>query len=220
MKNKAILFELIELLELFEQENSNNKTAMTTSDFLYFLVDRSHYGFKRDELSGGVEDWRDKHTPQDELNTDISILVVMLFRYAKAYIKKALENSSIKSADDFSFLITLLTYPSMSKMELTSMQVMEKTSGNEIINRLIREDFISQTKDTHDKRKVQIKLTEKGRQEIFSVLPNMKLVSEIIVGNLTGQEIKTFAFLLRKLDKFHSQHYEKAKTKNLKDLLP
>jgi hypothetical protein len=62
-------------------------------------------------------------------------LVTLLFRYAKGYIKKALQDSIIQTADEFAF--NLITFESLTKTELISKQVMEKTSGVEVIKRLV-----------------------------------------------------------------------------------
>jgi hypothetical protein len=53
-----------------------------------------------------------------------------MYRYAKGYIKKALQESIIQTPDEFSFLITLMTFESLTKTELINKQVIEKTSGN------------------------------------------------------------------------------------------
>lgn len=220
MKSKVILLDLIEHLSAYETDCVQNGLELNTSDFIGYV--NSKYKLqsaKRDELSGGVEDWRPEELPEDKPLTDISILVVLLFRYAKGYIKKALKNSEIKTADEFSFLITLLTYESMSKMELINLQIMEKTSGNEIINRLIKYGFVEQDKDTVDKRSVRIKITPSGRAEIIGVLPQMQLVSQIVVGNLKEEEKNSLAFILRKLDHYHNDIFHNSKDCELNELL-
>ena len=193
---------------------------MNTTDFLGFI--NSHHKFdsvKQSEISGKNEDWREMQAGDNGSNTDISILLVMMFRYAKGYIKKALKDSKIKTADDFSFMITLLTYDSMTKMELINLQVMEKTSGTEIINRLIKLGLVEQSQDEKDKRSVRIKLTDAGKKEIYSILPQMRLVSQIVTGNLSENEINTLAYTLRKLDHFHNDIFNNQKDKQLEELL-
>lgn len=220
MKIKEILIDVLNYLDAYEQENVSNQQELNTTDFLGYM--NSHHQFdsiKQNEVSGKNEEWRDMQTTASGSNTDISILVVMLFRYAKGYIKKALKNSKIKTADDFSFMITLLTYDSMTKMELTNLQIMEKTSGNEIINRLIRLGLVEQSQDEKDKRSVRIKLTEEGKKEIVSVLPQMRLVSQIVIGNLNENEINTLAYILRKLDHYHNDIFTSKKDVELTELI-
>lgn len=220
MKVKNILFDILDYLEAYENENLDNTKNLNTTDFLGFVNSRHQFGnLKRDSISGGEEHWIDSETFQNGMNTDISILIVMMFRYAKGYIKKALKDSRINSADEFSYMVTLLTYNSMTKMELINMQVMEKTSGNEIINRLIKMGFIEQSQDENDKRSVRIKLTELGRNEILAVLPSMRAVSQIVVGDLSENEINTLGYMLRKLDHFHNDIFHNRKDSDLQELI-
>ena len=99
MKTKDILLELIDYLDKYEQENSKSNTNLNTSDFLGFInTNYQTQNVKVRELNKGNQelDNNETHGP----NTDISILIVLLFRYAKGYIKKALKDSQIKTADE------------------------------------------------------------------------------------------------------------------------
>ena len=174
---------------------------------------------KRELISGGDDNWRLDTSRGADLTTDVSILVVMLYRYARGYIKKALTKSEIKNGDDFSFLITLMTYESMTKIELTKMLVMEKTSGNEIIKRLVNQKFIEQTPDSEDRRSVRIRITDFGREQVIKILPEMQLVSKIVTGNMNESEIRTFSYLLRKLDDYHNDIYHNKKELELPELV-
>jgi len=144
---------------------------------------------------------------------------VLLFRYAKGYIKKALKDSQIKTADEFSYLITLLANESMSKTELIQNQIMEKTSGTDIINRLLKQGLIEQFDDIVDKRSIRIKITQTGRMELLQIMPKMQLVSQIVTGNLTETEKNMLAYSLRKLELFHNDIFTNKKGSELKDLL-
>ncbi len=135
--------------------------------------------------------------------TSIAILVTYLYRYAKLYTKKALHGSEIESPDEFSFLIILLTHDSLSKTELINKNVHEKTTGMEIIKRLLRMGLITQFDDDIDKRSQRIAITDHGRRTIFSVLDKMEVVSKLVSGNLSELEKHTLKQLLEKLDHFH-----------------
>jgi DNA-binding MarR family transcriptional regulator len=150
---------------------------------------------------------------------DISILIVMMYHYAKGYIKKALKESCLQTPDEFSFLITLMTYDSMSKSELITKQVMEKTSGSEVIRRLISRGLIIESADTIDKRSIRVSITETGKEEIIKILPLMGDVSQIVVGNLSAEEINTLSYLLKKLDYFHNDIYINSREHSLSEIL-
>ena len=218
MKTKEILIELIEYLSIYESENENSGRNLNMTDFLGFM--NSQYtteNIKAVELRGEVNNNDFSDTRGSE--TDISILIVLMFRYAKGYIKKALKDSPIKTADEFSFLITLLTYESLSKSELIQKQVMEKTSGTEIINRLLKLGLISQFNDEADKRSVRVRITHIGRMELLKILPQMQTVSQIVTGNLTETEKTMLAYMLRKLEHYHNDIFLNRKDTELEELI-
>jgi len=218
MKTKDILIEVIHNLYEYEIESRDSNVELNMTDFIGYLT--SHHqsiNIKAKGIGGDLEN--ESIQQQDDSNTDISILIVLMFRYAKSYIRKALKDSMIKSADEFSFLITLITHESLSKTELIHKQVMEKTSGTEIINRLLKLGLISQFNDDEDKRSVRINITALGREQLFRILPKMRMVSQIVTGNLTDKEKLTLAYMLRKLDSFHNEIYKRKKDVDLTDLL-
>jgi DNA-binding MarR family transcriptional regulator len=217
MKTNEILKELIDYLSLYEQEANDVGTQVNFTDFLGFL--NSHHvpqNVKVSELRGNFPS--DDLTDRDGPDTDISILIVLMFRYAKGYIKKAMKDSMINTADEFSFLITLMTHESLSKTELIVKQVMEKTSGTEIINRLLKLGMVEQFNDEVDKRSVRVKITLMGRMELVKVLPNMNTVSQIVAGNLNETEKFMLAYMLRKLEHYHNDIFLNKKDAELIEL--
>lgn len=219
MRTKHILVELLDYLEQYEAENPDIDKTLNTTDFIGFLS--AHFksaAIKKEMLNGG-ENADVLQNDKTNVDTDISILVSTLFRYAKMYIKKGLKDSALNSADEFSFMITLMTHESMTKQELITSQVFEKTSGVEIINRMIRQGFIDQYQDDKDKRSVRLRITQPGRMEIIRVLPQMRQVSQIVAGNLNDREKVILGYLLRKLDHFHNEIYLHSKEEDLDSLI-
>lgn len=139
----------------------------------------------------------------NETETVIARLVTVMNRYAKSYIKRALNDSPIQTAEEFSFLLYLLTHESLTKSELIFKNILEKTSGMEVIKRLIKLGLVEEREDESDRRSKRLSLSPTGRQEILTVLPTMHKVSSLVAGNLTQQEKQTLAHLLTKLDHYH-----------------
>lgn len=217
MKKNEILTTLIDRFFTFDAERGNHE-EYSMDEFIGYLNSKS--GAKELEIrkiAGEENKWI-----KDESRTtsiDISILIVMMYHYAKGYIKKALKESCLQTPDEFSFLITLMTYESMSKSELITKQVMEKTSGSEVIRRLINRGLIVESADKNDKRSIRVSITIPGREEILKILPLMGDVSEIVVGNLSAEEINTLSYLLKKLDYFHNDIYINKRDEPLNEIL-
>jgi DNA-binding MarR family transcriptional regulator len=217
MKKNEILTTLINHFFSFDAEKGNQE-EYSIDEFIGYLNAKSgSHELEIREISGENNAWL-----MDEYRTatrDISILIVLMNRYAKWYIKKVLKDSLLHSPDEFSFLISLMTYDSLNKSELITKQIMEKTSGTEIINRLVKKGMILESSDPNDKRSIRISITRSGREEIIKILPLMNRVTEIVVGNLSVKEINTLAYLLKKLDYFHNDIYISKRGEDLGEIL-
>ncbi len=79
--------------------------------------------------------------------------------------------------------------------------------------------MIFETADQNDKRSKRVSITKSGREEILRILPLMTKVTEIVVGNLSVEEINTLSYLLKKLDYFHNNIYISKRGQSLSDIL-
>jgi DNA-binding MarR family transcriptional regulator len=217
MKKNEILTKLINHFFSFDTEKGN-KEEYSFDEFIGYLnAKSSRQELEIRNLSGENKESFEHAHPS--ATREISILIVLMNRYAKWYIKKVLRDSRLQTPDEFSFLISLMTYDSLHKSELITKQIMEKTSGTEIINRLVRKGMIAETADHNDRRSIRVSLTESGRKEILRILPQMTKVTEIVVGNLSTEEINTLSYLLKKLDYFHNNIYLSKRGKSFIDIL-
>jgi DNA-binding MarR family transcriptional regulator len=215
MATKEVLKQLIEHLYEFENQYQGDK-EYTMTDFLGFLnASQGHQLPSVRELPGGEEEWvRDN---QDQ-NTEIARMLVFIYRYAVIYFKKALKESNINTLDEFSFLIVLMTYPFLTKTELINKLIMEKTSGVEVIKRLLKQELIHEFDNPNDKRSIMVAITPKGKQELSELLPKMGLVGNVVVGNLTPTEVSSLSFLLNKLDYHHNEIFMNYKGLSLEEI--
>ncbi len=201
MDKKEILKSLIEHLFDFDTEFQGDK-SYTMGDFVGYL--NARYSGQVSEIrniAGAEEEWVKDNV---DVNTEISTLLVFMYRYAVVYFKKALKEGNINTLDEFSFLITLMTYPSLTKTDLIQKLIMEKTSGVEVIKRLLKHGLIEEFANPNDKRSVLVAITTKGKEELSSLLPRMGLVGSVVVGNLNPTEVSSLSYLLRKLDYYHN----------------
>ncbi|MGJ1203803.1 MarR family winged helix-turn-helix transcriptional regulator [Sphingobacterium lactis] len=217
MSKKEILKDLVEHFFDFDSE-FKGESEYTMADFVGYLNTRhnTQLSSKRN-IAGTEEEWLKE---DDDANTDISTLLVFMYRYAVVYFKKALKEGNINTLDEFSFLIVLMTYPSLSKTELVQKLIMEKTSGIEVIKRLLKNGLIEEFDNPNDKRSVLVAITAKGKEELAYLFPKMGLVGSVIVGNLTSAEISSLSFLLRKLDYYHNDiflHHRNLSLEELRD---
>lgn len=214
MKNYILLKELLPYIEEYEAEEKQ-PVFQPVADFSLWLqkqiadirIKDTRAGNESPETTRGSEDVR----------TTISKMVYMMYRYARFYTKKAMAHSEINSLDDFALLVTLRTHKNVVKGELIKMFVLEKTTGIEIVNRLIRNGLAKQHDSIEDKRSKKIAITEKGKKELNIIFAEMAKTSEIVTGNLTSEEQVELIRLLTKLDRFHNEIVNKEALETIDD---
>jgi MarR family transcriptional regulator, lower aerobic nicotinate degradation pathway regulator len=139
------------------------------------------------------------------LESNIARIVGNLYKYTKQYTKKALQNSPILTLDDFGFLAYLYFRPAMTKSELIRENLMEISSGTEVIKRLLKSELIEEFQDDRDSRAKSLRITQSGRDITREVFREMGKVAQIVAGNLSREERIQLLALLTKLDDFHQQ---------------
>ena len=218
MKSYKLIHQLISLAEDFENENCSKELSL--KDFTGFLVSRLNtvtdeavdvdvrFGQKAPEAQQRAY----------QIDNSIARLFVYMSRYAKLYIKKALDDTPLQTAEDFTYLAILNTHEDLSKSELISRNLQEKTSGTEVIRRLITAGLVEQWNHETDKRGKRIAITPKGKELLNNVFKDMNDVSKIISGKLNMSEKLTLYYLLQKLEDFHYDEYQQKSVISKADL--
>ena len=215
MKNYSLLKELLPYIEKYESRNGP-EVLSPVADFSSWLQKEMAGEVRIKDTRAGNESLETTRRSED-VRTTISKMVYMMYRYARFYTKKAMVNSEISSLDDFALLVTLRSHKSVIKGELIKMFVLEKTTGIEIVNRLIRNGLAKQEDSEEDKRNKKIAITEKGKKELNNIFAEMAKTSEIVTGNLEDEEQLELIRLLTKLDRFHHELVNSNGLENIDD---
>lgn len=191
--NYRILQKIIGDLESFEAEQSSKNISM--EDFV---------GFLNQKYLGRILTPQPVEAPAENEENNIGQLVAFMYRYAKSYIKKALQESTILTLDDFGYLAAVWQYGNLTKTQVIEKNIHEKNTGMEIIKRLIANQLLEQHNDEEDKRSKRLKITSFGQEELFKSFDGMLKVSKIISGKLSDKERIQLFYLLNKLHNFHN----------------
>ncbi len=218
MKSYQLIYQLIALVEHFETEHGDREGNL--HDFAGFLLNNLE---QVNNNPAGKEIRFGKSEPEAQniafqIDNNISRLLVFMSRYARLYLKKALDGTPLQTPEDFTALAILLTHEHLLKSELIARNIQEKTSGTEVIRRLIAAGLINQWADQHDKRGRRISITTKGKTLLYEVFHHTTNAGKVITGNLTLPEKLTLQYLLQKLEDFHHQVYEHKTIANKDDL--
>jgi DNA-binding MarR family transcriptional regulator len=204
--------EILDYVESYREDVGNTDIK----EFTLYLRDKVLTGDER--LQGENFSKEDYMKHREMPKVEFSSLLTGLYRFARHYVKKAFVNTTIRTIEEFGFLATLLKEKSLLKNELIKMHYMEVSSGSEILKRLIKSNLIYEYPDAKDGRAKRVSLTEEGFKEIMSAFDEMHKVSEIVTGNLTGEELKEALVILNKLQYFHVHIHEASKEDSLNEI--
>lgn len=133
----------------------------------------------------------------------ITMYIYFMYKYALFYSRKIFKNSMIYSIDDFSVLASLLPDKQLMKADVIRKNISEKSSGNEVLKRLLRQQLIEETENPNDKRSKLLKLTSAGFVEINAVRSQLEKMGDLVAGDLSEQEKEMLITMLSKLNDFH-----------------
>jgi DNA-binding MarR family transcriptional regulator len=187
--------DLINLTEDFEKETHGAPTIQNFSSWLSNKIS-SNYDTK-DDL-----DWEGKKNGRSA-ESIINTSLVHLYRYAKVYGKHAIDKTPFSTLDEVIFLLNLLHHGDMTKKQLINLNIQEKSTGIQIINRLLSAGFISEKTNDLDRRSKYVSITVKGKHALNNNMNGIREASKTVTGNLNEAEKSQLIRLLQKLEKYH-----------------
>jgi len=192
-----LLKDLVELVKLYEKERPDE--GQNVHLFGQWL---NEYYQKNGSPLITEPEWVGKSQGRSA-DSVINTSLVHLYRYAKSQAKAAIANTEFSTPDDFIYLISLLSFGSMSKTALIRLNVHEKSAGIQIVNRLINNGLVEQAGHESDKRNKIIHITPKGVQLLNESMQNIRAATRNVTEPLSHSEKMDLIRLLAKLENFH-----------------
>ena len=137
----------------------------------------------------------------------VGIFISRLYRFLRMASKDLLAKHDIASIDEFALLATLLVHPGMTKTELLKQNLMEITTGSEMLKRFVARKWLLEQRDKNDKRITRLSLSAKGQQIIFACIQTLDNIEDILLP-LNAKEQETLYHLLNRLDAYHSEKHQ------------
>ncbi|MEM6720325.1 MAG: winged helix DNA-binding protein [Bacteroidota bacterium] len=182
--------------------DSNSGDDLQPADFAKWLLT-----LHSEESSKGI-----LNMPVFEIDTELIAQIGRLGRYGNSYLKMALSETPFVSIMDFPFCAMLQQYGPMGKSALIKLMVYEKSSGMEIIKRLLRLNLIEQKENPKDGRSKLLNVSPEGHKALQMAYKTAGVAAKIVSGPLTLQEKGILLNLLKKLDGFHEDVYHSGET--------
>ena len=196
--NKAV--ELIKLWGVYEEQNP----AATLEDFCRHQLSLS----APRQLS---------MPPGQPLRPDISGQLVILIRkigkFHVMYSNKALEGTGLDQIEEFGILVIVFNKKNPMKSEVIYDNLLELSSGTNMLTRLKKRGLVSEYADHDDKRITRLRLTPKGEKTLLKAKVLVLKVAGMMVAGLTEEEKQFCIRVFSPLNERFSAIFQKQKNK-------
>ena len=199
MQKYNFLLQLLPLIERFENETTAERQSI--SSFAAWLPDNLAAQADGVARTASLSSLRNS-------DSETSWHLIDLYKYLKQYSKKILEHTPIRSIEDYGFLRTLLENESLLKGELIHKNIVELTTGTDVVKRLLANQLVEELPDENDKRAKRVKITANGREQMDAVQQKMDQITHLLCSGIMAQDKKQLLFLLDSISLFHDRIYQ------------
>ena len=197
---KSSVIPLVEKWEIFSNENPK----------------KDMYAFANWLLAGQQEDVQNKEGHLDENDrgnaTRVAILITRLQKYLGLYIKPAINRLGFNREHEYNFLYQVSRMDKPTKNSLSKENMVEFSTGRDVIRRLIDRKLLMEKPDPDDKRAMLLTLTSLGKKTLEKSYEQISESFTDFLGDLNSKEQSQLISLLGKMNSYQAK-------KNNKDIL-
>lgn len=137
---------------------------------------------------------------------EAAYLISRLNKFIRFYTKPIFREVGLSSSDEFAILAQLDVRQIGTKKQIIMDNIIEMTTGIDMIKRLIRQGWIAEKANDADKRKKLISLTVAGKTLLYTVYQKFATIQDVLV-DLSKNERDALIRVAKSLDTFHTQNF-------------
>ncbi len=168
----------------------------------------------------------EKHTNlSQQMNPDLSprqhfmLLISRLSRYQEFYIKRFFEGLPINTITEFNFLFSLNKNTALKKTDVIHLNLVEYTTGVDILKRLTRMNLVKEFRDDQDRRNKRIRITAEGKKVLIEALLRINKLFEVFLNCFDNNQWQPVLPVLSVMDEFHNDVFIKHADKSYFELI-
>lgn len=123
-----------------------------------------------------------------DINGRLMILLRRIGKYHIFYSNKALEGTGLDQIEEFGILVTIHNQVNPIKSEAIYNNVIELSSGTNMLIRLKKRGLINEYADQEDKRVKRLQLTAKGKETLQKAKVLVLQVAKLMLHNLSDED--------------------------------
>ena len=174
------------------------------------------YAFANWLLAGRQDDVQMNQRQLDEDDRGYAaraaILITKLQKYLGLYIKPAITRLGFSREHEYNFLYQVSRMDKPTKNSLSKENMVEFSTGRDVIRRLIDRKLLKEKPDPDDKRAMHLTLTSLGKKTLEKSYDQISGSFTDFLGGLNSKEQSQLILLLGKMDRYQAK-------KNNKDIL-
>jgi DNA-binding MarR family transcriptional regulator len=204
MRNRNSYLPLISEWEKYLE--ISNKADI--KDFAFWLLERDKTEAKSEEMA--LATYFDSNSIEHNYgykSSDAAFLLWRLGKFIRYYTKPVLLDNGLASQDDFAILSHIDFRKTCSKTEAIEANVIDSTTGIEIIKRLVNQGLVSEKVNKDDKRQKLISLTKKGKEKLYNVYVGFSKIQDVMA-EMNVEQREILIQTLKVLDSFHTKNVE------------
>jgi len=146
------------------------------------------------------------------------ILIRRIGKYHIAFSGKALEGTGLVQMEEFGILVTIFNQVNPIKSEVIFNNLMELSSGTNMLMRMKKRGLIGEFSDKEDKRVKRLRLTSKGEQAIKKAKPRVLDVATMMCGVISDEDKKLVMQLLNPIQQKFEGFFQKSRSLSFEEI--
>ena len=138
-------------------------------------------------------------------------IIGRISRLHSMYSNMSLEETGLNQIEEFSILATIDAYKSPRKTEVIFDNLMELSSGTDMVNRLIKRGYVTEHADKEDKRAKRLHLTPAGSTVLSKSRVRILQLVEMMTFDMHAEDQKICIQLLKDTEIKFSERWQKDK---------
>jgi DNA-binding MarR family transcriptional regulator len=178
-------------------------------------------GFCRSVLSASIKSERPlpaKGQLQPDLNGSLIKLIRRIGKFHIVYTGKALEGTGLDQIEEFGMLVTIFNQKKPIKSEVIFNNILELSSGTNMLTRLKKRGLINEYADKEDKRVKRLELTPRGEKTLRQAKVQVLKVCAMLVHHLSDDDKQLCMQVLGPVDARFSGIIQKQKHKDFEEI--
>lgn len=160
-------------------------------------------------MESGVFDYME-HTASETGNRFQSSLAAYhigrMYKYVRFYTKDIISDHGLTALDEFGILAVLDQRKEATKRQIIEQNMLEATTGTDMIRRMINMGLIREKVNKVDRRERIISLTPSGRNTLFRLYSAFTTIPDVL-GDLNERDRLMLLQHLDRLDHFHQTQW-------------